>query len=491
MSDDVGAVTAVEGPIDSAQSAPFGSATRAGSEEARLLDEFDYIEEEFFVSGTANTYGPEVSRPLADGEELYDLKPLSTACERAVPFKTRALVVRPRDMSRFTGIVHAIPFHNLGASAQVERDLVRRGDVWVGVEVCSGTRFGKDEIPSGGVANLHRVDPERYGSLAIAGGKPEHWPGLAPGALGHAFETLDFGRARGEAMNVFRQELYRSYASGPDIYYGTVVALRTGDATVLPDANVRRVYTSGASGASEILRPLVEYHHNRRGTAGQPILDGYFIRVGQVPVNRPRGAVLVVLQSENEALTNVGSGEPVPEDTDEPRFRYYEIAGTGHRISADPPATSGHDIAGVLPEGIRGLSARDESTEFEPYDKYNLPILWALWDAMYAWVDDGVPMPRVPRITRDPGTPDGLERDEHGNALGGLRTPWVDVPDARYVARISPGNPLSAGMKRFTDAEMQSLYGSREEYERRVRDAFDRMVRERILLPGDADLMFA
>ena len=44
-------------------------------------------------------------------------------------------------------------------------------------------------------------------------------------------------------------------------------------------------------------------------------------------------------------------------------------------------------------------------------------------------------------------------------------------------------------MKPFTDAEMQALYGSREEYERRVRDVFDRMVRERTLLPGDAELM--
>ena len=344
MGEDVGAVTAVEGPIMSAQSALFGSATRAGSEEARLLDEFDYVEEEFFVSGTANTYGPEVSRPLADGEELYGLKPLSTMCERAVPFKTRVLVVRPRDMSRFTGVVHAIPFHNLGATAQVERHLVRRGDVWIGVEVCSGTRFGKDEIPSGGVANLHGTDPERYSSLVVAGGKPEHWPGLTPGAVAHAFETLDFGRSRGDAMN--------------DVPPGALPELRVGPRYLLrgrrgvapmaarqssPGADVRRIYTSGASGASEILRPLVEYHHDRRSSADRPILDGYFIRVGQVPVQPARGAVLVVLQSENEALTNVESGEPVPDDTDEPRFRYYEIAGTGHRISADPPSTSGDD----------------------------------------------------------------------------------------------------------------------------------------------------
>ena len=486
MPEGLGPLDAVEGPIGTDRGTPYGSATREGSEESKLLSEFDYVEEEYFVSGTAHTYGPASSRALAEGEDLYALEPLSTVCERDVPFKTRVVVVRPRDMHRFSGTVHAIPFHNLGAHVQLERNVTRRGDAWVGVEVCSGTRFGADETPSGGVPNLHRTDPDRYGSLVVAGGKPEHWPGLTPGALAHAFETLDFGRGGGAAMTVFRQELYRSYASGPDIYFAVVEALRSGLGGLLRDSEVRRVYTTGASGASEILRPLVEFHHDRRVSAdGRPILDGYFIRVGQVPVNRPDGAVLVVLQSEAEALTNVESGEPLPDDTDDPRFRYYEIAGTGHRISADPSQTRAHDLAEVLPEGIRGLSQRDEADELEPYDKDNAPILWAIWDAMYAWVDDGVPMPRAPRITRDRGAPDGIARDEHANALGGLRTPWVDVPDARYVARISPGNPLSAGLRRFTDAEMQALYGSPDEYERRVRAAVDAMVGERFLLPED------
>jgi hypothetical protein len=492
MSGDFGEVTAAEGPITIEGSEPYGTATRAGSFEAMLLDEYDYVEEEFFVSGTANTYGPSSTRPLADGEELDDLEPLSTARERDLPYTTRVLVVRPRDMSRFTGLVHAIPFHNLGAASQVERIVARRGDVWVGVEVCSGTRFGKDEIPSGGVANLHNVDPGRYGHLVVPGGKPEHWPGLTQGAVARAFETLDFSNARGDAMTTFRQELFRSYASGPDIYFGVVDALRTGRSSVLGDAVARRVYTYGSSGASQILRPLVEFHHDRRLAAdGAPLVDGYFIRVGQMPVNRPRNAVLTMFQSEAEAMGNVSTGGAPPDDTDDPRFRYYELAGTGHRFSADPPTSRRDELssAAVVPEGIRGLSQRDES-ELEPYDKYNAPILWALWEAMYAWVDDGVPMPRIPCITRDPDAPDGIARDEHGNALGGIRTPWVDVPDAFYAARISPGNPLAAGKRPFTDEEMDALYGSREEYERRVRERLDGMVQERVLLPGDGAFMF-
>jgi hypothetical protein len=44
------------------------------------------VEEEFFVSGTAHTYGPASTRPLADDEDLCALEPLSTVCERDVPY---------------------------------------------------------------------------------------------------------------------------------------------------------------------------------------------------------------------------------------------------------------------------------------------------------------------------------------------------------------------------------------------------------------------
>ncbi len=480
----------IEGPIANDQSLPYGSAM-ANREQARLLDEYDYVEEEFFVSGTAALYGPTTNEPLEEYEQLNGVKPLSTLCERDVPYTTRALVIRPRETDRFSGIVHAIPFHNLGAGAQVEPHVLREGHAWVGVEVCSGTRFGPDEIPSGGIANLHKTDPDRYGTLDITGGRPEHWPNLQPGVLGKAFETINFSQ-QGWEMLVFRQELARSYAQGPDIYFSVVEGLRTGNGSPLGRLEVRRVYTSGASGGTEILRPLAQYHHdNWMQPDGGPILDGYFIMVGQLPEHRPAKAAVVVFQTEAEALTANENGWDLPEDTDVPKFRYYEVPGTGHMFSAAPQASQdAASIAHVIPEGIPGLSQRDVSEEYLPYDKFNAPIVWALWDALYRWVDDGEPMPRAPRITRDPNAPDGIARDEHGNALGGLRTPWVDVPDARYVARISPGNPLAPGMKPFTDEQMQALYGSRGEYEQRVRARLDQMVDDGFLLARDRELVF-
>jgi hypothetical protein len=148
------------------------------------------------------------------------------------------------------------------------------------------------------------------------------------------------------------------------------------------------------------------------------------------------------------------------------------------------------DFANVLPPGLKGLTQSDSTTEYERYNRFNAPIMWALWAAMYRWVDEGIPMPGAEPITRDSNAPDGIARDEHGNALGGLRTPWVDVPDATYVAKLSADDPNYAGMKRFSDEKMLRLYGSRAGYAQRVRDKLDEMVQHGFLLAEDRDLMF-
>jgi hypothetical protein len=109
---------------------------------------------------------------------------------------------------------------------------------------------------------------------------------------------------------------------------------------------------------------------------------------------------------------------------------------------------------------------------------------------MYRWVEEGIPMPCADPITRDANAPDGIARDEHGNARGGLRTPWVDVPDATYVAKLSADDPNYAGMKRFSEEKLRSLYGSRAAYEQRVRAKLDEMVQQGFLMDEDRDLMF-
>ena len=61
------------------------------------------------------------------------------------------------------------------------------------------------------------------------------------------------------------------------------------------------------------------------------------------------------------------------------------------------------------------------------------------------------------------------------------------------MARITRGNPLTPGMKRFSEEQMRSLYGSREQYEQQVNAKLDDMVRNRWVLPQgrSADVLAA
>jgi hypothetical protein len=497
----------IVGPIPvSATSQPFASSQKPGSPSAALTERYDYIEEEYFISGTANVYGPGRTKGLSafmgEGKirsfATAKMQPLAGLAQAAAPYTTRMLMVRPRDNAKFSGRVHLYAFHNIAAQMPVDSNLLENGDAIACVEGCSGTRFGPQEIPSGGVAHLLKFNPERYRDLKLAYADPAVWPDLTPGTLGRMASSLDFSGA-GQASDVFLQEIYRSYAQGPDIVTQMAHALRRGD-PALPFGNrVKGLYNFAASGGTTFQQPYIQYHHAAGILPdGTPPIDGYLAMVGMIPEVMPKNAILVYLTSEGDLATSIQLGTAVPPDSDAPRVRVYEIPGTGHGISGrrpGPSAVAGSTTAnrendGVLPAGVAGLSERDAPPPgVVPFDKFNSPIIWALWENMYDWVEKGTPMPRAGRIMRDPKSPTGIALDEHGHARGGLRTPWVDVPEANYIPRISPKNPLSAGMKPFPEEKIVQLYGSRENYLKLVKEKIDAMVRDRFVRPEHAQLM--
>jgi hypothetical protein len=490
----------IVGPIPvSKNSVPYGTTLQPGSYSAALMKKYDYVEEEYFLFGYANIYGPGVRgmNTEKDVTAVKKIKPLGGLVQTEMPYATRLLMVRPRDNTKFSGRVHAYIFHNLNAYVSAERNLLRAGDAVLGLEGCSGTRFGPLEIPSGGIAQLHKVNLERYRDLHFSYADPLAWPDLKPGKLAEAFKTMDFGSANASS-GVFLQEISRSYAQAPDVITQLAHALKSNNPAFPFEGKVKWLFNFGASGGSTVLQPYIDLHHNvGMMSDGRPPFDGYLVMVGMLPETRPKGAVLAYMESENEFITSISIKRSYPPDTDNPPFRIYQIPGAGHTFSAPLPevtaaqaATELRDVAKVVPEGIVGLSDRGEAPQdVLSYDKINSPIIWGLWHNMYAWIEQGVPMPRAPRIKHDPKAPDGVARDEHGNALEGLRTPWVEVPDATYLAKYSQKNPLKAGLRPFSDKKMKELYGSRKRYLQLVNEQIDKMVRDRWVMTEDADLM--
>src|SRR5690606_10991200 len=115
----------------------------------------------------------------------------------------------------------------------------------------------------------------------------------------------------------------------PDIMSAAAAHLRNGAAgTSLAGRDVRWIFTNGRSGQSTILQPFVDYHHDAAAARdGHVPHDCYMIRVGSMPESRPKGSVLVLVQSEAEAMVMTADYIARYADTDDPRFRYYEIPG--------------------------------------------------------------------------------------------------------------------------------------------------------------------
>ncbi|MEH6386652.1 alpha/beta hydrolase domain-containing protein [Pseudomonas profundi] len=105
-----------------------------------------YVEEEFYLSGTATGYSVE-------GEQLAE----------DVPYRTRIVVRRPKPPRKFNGTV-VMEWQNVTAGYDLDalwhgEQLMRAGFAWVGV---SAQRVG--------VNHLREWSPTRYGELDVTGG---------------------------------------------------------------------------------------------------------------------------------------------------------------------------------------------------------------------------------------------------------------------------------------------------------------------------------
>jgi hypothetical protein len=86
------------------------------------------------------------------------------------------------------------------------------------------------------------------------------------------------------------------------------------------------------------------------------------------------------------------------------------------------------------------------------------------------------------------------KRDKNGNTIGGLRTPFLDVPVATYYTKSEPADEESArycdtqGYKiPFEKEKIIALYPTRESYLHKVNAMVDSMVKERYLTKADGE----
>ena len=113
------------------------------------------------------------------------------------------------------------------------------------------------------------------------------------------------------------------------------------------------------------------------------------------------------------------------------------------------------------------------------------------------WVDKGISPPHAPRVIMDMYTVnDGslMQLDEYGNAKGGIRNVWVDVPTATNGVFGKGKTPAQdrlcqlAGTKvPLPDATLKTLYPSKSAYVTKVRQRLDQLVAQGWFLPEYVD----
>lgn len=422
----------VEGPVTGGSGSPFIAATLFD------LARVNYTQEEFFISGTATAY-TNVGPLTSDG--LWTVAAGATAA-----YKTRIVVHRPLNSKKFNGTV-AVEWLNVSGGLDaapdwlnVHTELIRRGFAWVGVSAqIVGVEGGPPVIPGLPGTPLKQVDPARYGSLSHPGdsfsydifsqaGQALRQPG---GPLAPLQPTTLI--AVGESQSAFRMVTYiNGIHPVADVYDGFLVHSRAGNGAAL----------------SEKPQPEI-------GVAVPA-----FIRTDlQVPV--------LTFQTETDLvfLNSVAARQP-----DSERLRLWEVAGTAHADSytlsvgmTDLGRSPAAARLIVSAEPLPGIISCAAPVNSGPQHF----VLNAAVAALDRWIKRGIAPPIGPRIELSSVSPPVIARDEHGNALGGIRTPQVDVPIAALSGGGQTGSILCllfGTTVPFDDATLQALYPTNESY---------------------------
>jgi hypothetical protein len=433
-----------------------------------------YVEQEYLVSGRARVF---------DWGDKANPKVLAEG-----PYVTRILVRRPKDPRRFNGTVIVEP---LNPSEDVDlpimwaesyRQLIADGYAWIGVTIKPNT-----------IASLKRFDPERYAAVSMP--SPFAKPACASADISSWARPTTTADETGLAWDMLSQ-------------IGAILKTRS-PSNPIPWP-VKRLYMTGQSQTAGYARTYATvFARTVRAPGGGRLYDGFMYSGSppwQVPLNQcskdiaagdPRlithaaGVPVIEIFTQGDMGSNLETRRP-DADTAVDKYRRYEVAGAPH---VDP--WESRSFAGDLDARRAGMR---DNTEVEnacqpvgvqPTDFPNRYVFDAAWRSLDRWVRRGVPARRGARLevrTGIPFRPDtGLLTDQLGNARGGVRSPAVDVPTARWVgAKSGPFVCMFQGYKfPFDPAQLRRLYPDHRTYVAKVKASVAKLRAQGWLTPED------
>ena len=422
----------VTGPIDAA-SAGDAARNAIANATANPLTSNGYIEEEFFIEGTANRY----TTPELETGDIID---------GGHPYKTRLIVRRPTSSERFNGTV-VVEWLNVTGGRDLDIDwfqagayFVRTGYAWVGV---SAQRVGVDY--------LREWSPARYGSLDVTVG----------GTIERDALSYDLFAAVGKA------------------------ARGSGSPSILHGLRPERVLAIGHSQSASRLATYLNNVHPR-----DPVFDAVMVHGGGGQIRDDQDVKIFKIMAETDMPRRARNRQP-----DTQTFRQWEVAGSSHvdiffeyereRMDA---LRDGRLLATAEPRAP-GCDVPEFSRV--PFRH----VFHAAFDHMVRWVDDGTPPPMAPPLTLAPeGSATVFARDDHGNVPGGIQLAAHGVPTATNTG-MNQGEWRFCGLygshEPFDAATLANFYPTHKVYV----DAVERVVNANLaagyILDHDADATVA
>jgi len=434
-----------------------------------------YVEEEFLAAGTACGYDV-IGDASADGHWV------SRAAGDSAPYRTRVLVRRPADPDRFSGVL-LVEWLNVSGGFDTDPDwafchqeIFRAGHAYAAVSaqavgVVGGiARLNLSGEPTPGLLGSN---PTRYGSVSHPGDR-------------FSFEMFrQIGRALRETAGVLgelRPRVVLAIGESQSAHYLTTFINAVHPLSPVFDGFL--VHSRGAGAA-----PL----------SGEPI-DPPSVEIG-VRIRTDDATPVLVLEAEGDLVRPLACRLARQPDGD--RLRWWEVAGTSHADS-------------YLIGAASALMGCDWRINEGPHRF----VAQAALHALVRWVTEGTPPPSAARIeftTDEPYSPGGalcspgdtpeppmaqnppqpaIARDHAGIAIGGVRTPHVDVPDVVLSGEGPAGTAgrlgwLVGSTTPLPADDLARKYGDEAGYRRAYERSLDQAIEAGFLLPAHRDELLA
>lgn len=448
------------GPIEvNENSHPFSSMKYA----RELIDvsKYGFVEEEYFISDLANVY------------DFDEDKKIVYIYQEEIPYTTRILVRRPKDKKDFTGRCY-IDIMNASNNYDIE-DLWRRS--YLHIMENNHMYIGVTSKPTN-ILSLKNFDLDRYKSLSM----PSKNPAPQPATLDVRTGSID-GCEDGLVWDILYQvgkeakNNSQGFCGGLDVSY---------------------LYLSGQSQSGMYLNTYVNFMHNYYKNMGyDKVYDGYLSLASggltralrQDPKEIFNFAVrpsreeeidvpVITFNTENDYYLFGSMGADIKptknENSPTNKRRYYDMTASAHTDAASPLVPTNEEILKTkCPPRIL-----DKDYDFRLNDLKFDYYINAMLDNLHKWAVTG----EAPQVIEPI---DFSQKDSYGHHKKGVRSPFIEVPKAYYIASESEGS-TNGKMEFFSKEKMEEIYGTFENYLEKFEKFTYKQVGEGLLTENDA-----